>query len=138
MKKIDAFSHWTSNQISSLVMHVEEYKYNRNKVILKEGETPYLFYFIKSGEIELRKNVSLPEDERSEILHTLEDKDKFSRNQSHKPKKQDSIRVCIHILLTINLKRLEKLFKEITLVFQIHLKRNLPTSQQLLLQLKSL
>jgi len=52
-KKIDAFNHWTRNNISALICHVEEVKLQRKRVILKEGEIANAVYFVKSGEIEV-------------------------------------------------------------------------------------
>ena len=52
---IDIFSHWTDNQLSSIILNLEEVKVRRKNAIFKEGDVPDRVYFIKYGEVEVRE-----------------------------------------------------------------------------------
>jgi len=102
-ERIDAFSHWRRNHISSLFFQLEEVKFQRKKVIIRQGETSNFIYFIKAGEIELHKIIApSPEVDVAETMNTLDDWETLKRNQSSKSKKPELIKVkLLKILLSI-------------------------------------
>jgi len=93
-ERIDAFSHWRRNHISSLFFQLEEVKFQRKKIIIRQGEVSNYIYFIKAGEIELHKIIApSPEVDVAETMNTLDDWETLKRNQSSKSKKPELIKL---------------------------------------------
>lgn len=50
---IDIFSHWNDNQLSGIILNLEEFRVRRKNTIFKEGDASDRVYFIKHGEVEV-------------------------------------------------------------------------------------
>lgn len=60
------FDAWNTSALSSLLVNVNQMKFDRNQAIFREGERPDNIYFIYKGEVELTKTVQeekTPKDE---------------------------------------------------------------------------